>query len=483
MHLRRNQNRTGSGMGSVSMALYQSMPDDVANSDQNPADRLFGRLLEAPGLRVTGGLCRGYRNKITYNVPIVEWSDLAEERLNDICRSVQCWQQQQQQQNDSTPPLTTTATTIREVMVKVSRQNEFMVRVTVQQQEALFAAPPADDDDGSSLLWPASFRDFMLSRHPQIVCLCYNIMSGGGAKPSKDYDSYHFLTPQKFLRETKPTMVDGEYCQMQISPDTFSEVNTNVEDLQFQHKKAWLENEAVADVLLVSGRDVCSFGLLYRRRRRSSNHQNHHHNQDQQQQQSQSQPQDVVAIQHDPLVHRDALINLHRDDNDNDNNATTVLLASKATMVQSLLECTKLITAQSIHCVTTGGRHGMNPAYLQYLVGNAAIQIILYNSCNTKSLVRDMRGFITGGFRIEDFRSFDLFPGTNFTASVTKLKRRPRTLVLPIGPAGVGTCVAFFDKKKRRKVVTRAHACVLFCRENHAGNSSRAVWGGMLSSR
>jgi hypothetical protein len=423
------------------------MPEDVvANSDHNPVDRLFGRLLEAPGLHVSGGLCRGYRNKITYNVPIVAWSDLAEERLNDICRSVQCWQQQQQQ-NDATPPLATTATTattIREVMVKVSRQNEFMVRVTVQQQEALLlfatGAPPIDDDDGSSSLWPVSFRDFMLSRHPQIVCLCYNIMSGGGAKPSKDYDSYHFLTPQRFLRETKPTMVDGEYGQLQISPDTFSEVNTNVEDLQFRHKKVWLENEVVADVLLVSGRDVCSFGLSYRRQRRSSNHHQNHHHQDQPQPQL-PQPQDVVAIQHDPLVHRDALVNLHRDD-DNDNNATTVLLASKATMVQSLLECTKLTTAQSIHCVTTGGRHGMNPAYLQYLVGNEAIQIILYNSCNTKSLVRDMRGFLAGGFWIEDFRSFDLFPGTNFTASVTKLKRRPRTLVLPIGPAGVGTCVA-----------------------------------------
>jgi hypothetical protein len=471
------------------------MPDHVANSDdRNPVDRLFDRLLDAPSLRVTGGLCRGYRNKITYNVPIVEWSDLAEERLNDICWSVQCWQdqqqQQQQQQNDSTPPLaTTTATTIREVMVKVSRQNEFMVRVTVQQQcEAVLlarTAPPADDDDkngpSSSLCWPVSFRDFMLSRHPQIVCLCYNIMSCGGAKPSKDYDSYHFLTPQRFLRETKPTIVDGEYCQLQISPDTFSEVNTKVEDLQFRLKKAWLANEVVADVLLVSGRDVCSFGLAYRRRRR---HQHHH--QDHQQQQSQPPPpQDVVAIQHDPLVHRDALINLHCDD---DNNAT-VLLASKATMVQSLMVCTKLTTAQSIHCVTTGGRHGMNPTYLQYLVTNTAVQIILYNSCNTQSLVRDMRGFLAGGFWIEDFRSFDLFPGTHFTASVTKLKRRPRTLVLPIGPAGVGAlcvalrCVVFMTRKKTRKVVTRAHACLLVGRENHASSSSRAVWGGMLSSR
>lgn len=413
----------------------------IKDEDGHPVDRLFGQLLDAPDLLVRSGQSLGYRNKITYNVPIVEWSDLAEERLNDVCRSVQCWHQQQQQQQESTPSLASSATTIREVMVKVSRQDEFMVRVTVE-------APPAGDvqRDGTIIsphtgsaaaaappVWSAAFRDFLLTRHPQIVCLCFNVMSMTGAKPMKDYDSYRFLTPQRFLVETKPTMMtstmqevdvamdtDGnnggrnveQYCRLQISPDTFSEVNTMVEDLQFRQKKIWLEDEPVADVLLVSGRDICSFGLSYRRRI----------------------DQHVVAVQHDPLVHRDAVVNLQQQDS----GFTTVLLASKATMVDCLVRCPELANARSVHCVTTGGRHGMNPTYLQYLVAHEAIQVILYNSCNTKSLVRDMRGFLTGGFYVADFRSYDLFPGTRFTASVTKLKRRPRTLLLPIGPAGVG---------------------------------------------
>jgi hypothetical protein len=409
----------------------------VKDEHGHPVDRLFGRLLNAPDLLVRSGQSLGYRNKITYNVPIVEWSDLAEERLNDVCRSVQCWQQQQQQK-ELTPSLASNATTtIREVMVKVSRQDEFMVRVTVE-------APPVGDlrDDtivphaGSAAAaaapWSTAFRDFLLTRHPQIVCLCYNVMSITGAKPMKNYDSYRFLTPQRFLVETKPTMMmtstvavdlmdtDGnnggrrnveQYCRLQISPDTFSEVNTVVEDMQFRQKKIWLDDEPVADVLLVSGRDICSFGLSYRRRI----------------------DQHVVAVQHDPLVHRDALVNLQPD-----SGHSTVLLAAKATMVDCLERCPELANARSVHCVTTGGRHGMNPTYLQYLVAHEAIQIILYNSCNTKSLVRDMRGFLSGGFYVADFRSYDLFPGTRFTASVTKLKRRPRTLLLPIGPAGVG---------------------------------------------
>ena len=42
------------------------------------------------------------------------------------------------------------------------------------------------------------------------------------------------------------------------------------------------------------------------------------------------------------------------------------------------------------------------------------------------------------GSAVDDFRSYDFFPGTKYTASVTRLLRRPRTLILPVGPAGTG---------------------------------------------
>jgi hypothetical protein len=93
------------------------------------------------------------------------------------------------------------------------------------------------------------------------------------------------------------------------------------------------------------------------------------------------------------------------------------------------------------------------------------IEDIVYNSCNITSLVKDMRlatvswachSFNSSllffffleryllsdtdglGFAVEDFRSFDFFPGTAFTASVTHIRRKRPVLVLPIGPAGVG---------------------------------------------
>jgi hypothetical protein len=42
------------------------------------------------------------------------------------------------------------------------------------------------------------------------------------------------------------------------------------------------------------------------------------------------------------------------------------------------------------------------------------------------------------GYFIDDFRSYDFFAGTKYSASVLRLLRRPKVLVLPIGPAGAG---------------------------------------------
>lgn len=363
----------------TSKGVGVSLPPRNAQG-MDPVQSLFDTLLGEDTLHVSGD-ANHYRSKIVYNIPLENLSDLAEHRVNEICETILSWKH--------------CSSILREIMVKVSRRNEFMVRLTVIRSSS--------QED-----WQASIKAFLLDKHPNIVCLCYNEVIGESAKPSKHYESFHFLTDQRFLLETTP---DGKY-KYQISPDTFSEVNAYMEDQQCFMKQAWIrEEEACADVLLVSGRDVSSFALCYRR----------------------DETQPVVAIQHDALVHRDAIVNL------NDSNNATVILSSKHEMSERLKGTAVLAQAESVHCVMTGGRHGLDPTYLQYLVSNQAIQCILYNSCSTRSLVRDMRGFLTGGFYVEDFRSYDFFPNTKFTASVTKLKRRPRTLILPIGPAGVGT--------------------------------------------
>jgi predicted kinase len=88
--------------------------------------------------------------------------------------------------------------------------------------------------------------------------------------------------------------------------------------------------------------------------------------------------------------------------------------------------------------VMTGGRKGLDPSYLDFLLQSEQVVTIIYNSCSTKSLVRDMEGLMQA-FHVKDFRSYNFFPGTSYTASLTYLiRKRKTTLVIPVGPAGVG---------------------------------------------
>lgn len=65
---------------------------------------------------------------------------------------------------------------------------------------------------------------------------------------------------------------------------------------------------------------------------------------------------------------------------------------------------------------------------------------MIYDACNHKTLTNDMVLALEGprGYVIEDFMTFDFFPGTDYEASVTMLSRCMETLILPVGPAGTG---------------------------------------------
>jgi predicted kinase len=143
----------------------------------------------------------------------------------------------------------------------------------------------------------------------------------------------------------------------------------------------------------------------------------------------------VLAVQHCPLVHADAVANFERHGHVLD---TTVLHRSKNEMVSGIHHVLQHCVNQPVVGVITGGRKGLDVSYVEYLLKNKDVCAIVYNSCSTKSLLRDMERFIQGGFMVEDFKSYDFLPGTGYTASLTLLKRRPRTLIIPVGPAGVG---------------------------------------------
>jgi predicted kinase len=430
--------------------------------------QLFTTLLDTRELHIASRQTN-YRNKITYSLPIVSddaYSDLAADAINNVCHAVQEWSDSWHavsahilSKEDVEPVCVQSSVIFREIMVKSTRSGSILVRLTVQA-----SGRGTDEYAGDPLAWPeaSSFRGFLLTRFPSIDCLCYNVADESSTtRPSKEAP-LHFLTKNKVVMEVTPNGVD-----YQIGPDTFSEVNHEVELLQWDKTKEWIEDIVTEHlklplsggttrlakqkrILIVSGRDVSSFGLSFGSLRLPSDL---------------FSPADavtgsddklngelgrmfdhVIAIQHCPLVHRDALRNFGRHE---DKVKATVLHISKPDMVHGFeREISKHvcpITGQRpmVVGVMTGGRKGLDPAYIDYLVGNPCVVGIVYNSCATKSLIRDMQGLVHGGFAVDDFRSYDFLPGTGYTASLTKLMRRPRTLILPIGPAGVGkSCLA-----------------------------------------
>jgi hypothetical protein len=68
------------------------------------------------------------------------------------------------------------------------------------------------------------------------------------------------------------------------------------------------------------------------------------------------------------------------------------------------------------------------------------LKLLVYVGCCDATAVNDLLDLLSGdyGFAVADAARFDHFPQTAFTGSALLLLRRPRALVLPVGPAGSG---------------------------------------------
>lgn len=374
--------------------------------------KLFSLLFEArEKLHVPSKNMQHYRNKITYNLPLEGLSPFAEIPLNDACQAIHDWMHESKHE-----------TLFREVMAKSVRDGSMMVRVTVQRKTNTSFAVAGGDGACVKDEWNDAkehFVNHMTKKFPAIVCICYN-ETFDQARPTKDVPFQLLFGESMRVFETSHTGLP-----YQIGADAFCEVNHEVEDLQSVQTIEWIE-EYKGAVLICSGRDINSFGLGFGT---SCN------------KQGEKIFSEVVAVQHCPLVAKDAEANYARHV---DKVKATVLHLNKFEMANGVTKAVDAALERQNHppvvVVTTGGRKGLNPLYVNMLKDHPAVKCIIYNSCSTKSLVRDMEGFMGGphGYYIEDFRSYDFFPGTGYTASVLKLLRRPKTLVLPIGAAGVG---------------------------------------------
>ena len=66
-------------------------------------------------------------------------------------------------------------------------------------------------------------------------------------------------------------------------------------------------------------------------------------------------------------------------------------------------------------------RKGLNPPALQKLARAKSLNPLLYISCNPQALVRDLKGFLEMGWRVDQVIPFDLFPKTRHLEIVTRL--------------------------------------------------------------
>jgi tRNA/tmRNA/rRNA uracil-C5-methylase (TrmA/RlmC/RlmD family) len=409
---------------------------------------------------------------MTYNIPLPDpLSNLAEDEINQVCRQVEAWpdcynnpntgtatsQQRQHQhsqigrkrkgvaneneeseQEETKDTATATATTdteeeavvFREVMVKATRDGSLLVRVTVQRSSTITSSSNEQEHaNNSDASWGASFVQHLRTAFPTIQCVCYNV-AHGRARPPKTAPLYFLYGADRpYVMERTPNGIS-----YQISPDTFSEINHEVERLQFEQTRAWMQEfEGTDAILLVSGRDISSFGVGWGSLKGDRL--------------GEKMFSEVVACQHCPLVNMDAVANFQRNCTDVQG---TVLHLTKQEMAEGISGAVTAAQERQkkkkpsvlvpVVVVLTGGRKGLDSSYITCLLENSSVICIVYNSCSTISLVRDMEHFMGGefGFSIDGFASYDFFPGTKYRASLIRLVRRPKTLVIPVGPAGVG---------------------------------------------
>ena len=381
--------------------------------------QLLTNLFSTNKLHVPSTKTTHYRNKITYNLPLQctdgsnesdsGLSSLADKQLNEVCKSINNWAIERQQSTDSSSD----AFLFREVMAKCSRDGSIMIRLTVQRSININDNSYWNEDTIQA------FTTHLTTLHPNIKCICYN-ETNTKARPTKDAPLHLIHGNNMFLIEQTPS----KGLQYQISPDSFCEVNFEVEDLQYK-QTVKLIKEYQGAILIVSGRDINSYGLGF--------------GSIQNEKTGQKVFSEVLAVQHCPLVAKDAKANFNRYQHEV---KSTVLHLPKDEMADGvskvLEEALKRQNHPPVVVVTTGGRKGLHPSYLNFLTHHKSIVCIIYNSCSLKSLTVDVEGFISGGLYIDDFKSYDFFAGTKYSASVLRLLQRPKILILPIGPAGSG---------------------------------------------
>eukprot|EP01064_Diplonema_japonicum_P021460 TRINITY_DN31000_c0_g1_i1.p1 TRINITY_DN31000_c0_g1~~TRINITY_DN31000_c0_g1_i1.p1 ORF type:complete len:592 (+),score=64.31 TRINITY_DN31000_c0_g1_i1:57-1778(+) len=371
-------------------------------------------LLLADEARLEKGEETAYRNKVTYSIKKgeVKTSPLAVKECNNLCMRLCKWIQ-------AASPISIDYW--HEVSVKCSRKGMFMVKFLIVCSKAKLA--DFIDTEVQQLV-----HDLM---DCGIECMALQ-HSESKVKPKKD-DAY-IIVHGKWLTEKTPW--GDEYL---ISPDTFSEVNHDMENKLWAFMHALLEANRARDLLLM-GRDSNAVFASMPHKMSSC-------------------IKNIVCLPHCPRVFEDLTKNYERTVKANLHVDQTVTLKRVASKWDYTRELCNLKSEREMVVLVNSGRGGLAKETAMSLYNMKQVQQIIYVSCNERTCYQDAEVLLTGAdaFYINSYKSYDFMPGTEYRMQVFDFRREMRCAIIPIGPPGSGksTFAAILKSRNQAAVVER----------------------------
>ena len=202
-----------------------------------------------------------------------------------------------------------------------------------------------------------------------------------------------------------------------VGPETLSQVNHATGAALIRRVSAWIGPAPLANVL-VTGRDInCfGFGLVAPRLAAASR---------------------MWLVTHCPNAHGDALANASRGDA---GAAATLLLEPKGDHQAARIAALAAEEQPPQVAIVTAGRRGVGAACCDAL-RRLPLQTLVYVACCERTLADDCMHLLgAGGFAVVGAERYDHFAGCagEHVGAALLLRRRPPTLLLPVGPAGSG---------------------------------------------
>ncbi|CAE7247076.1 Mpped1 [Symbiodinium sp. CCMP2592] len=300
-----------------------------------------------------------------------------------------------------------------EAALKLTRSGRLGVKLVLRGEEAV---------DSWLKGRGASFAADLRAIVPAVQSVTYQVApAGSDEKPPKSpwhprYPMFKALYGDPFVIEDAPVGLPGQYLPYRLSPDSFSEVNGKAEEAMIQVLCGWVEElvqTGQAKTLCMFGRNSGFIGLALQHRFGFNR---------------------VYAHTHCPVTLADAEASVAM------NSAPGWILGrcEKYDFGGVLAKIPEGEGPLLVH--VTNSRHGLAEGVIPALKRRRDVYAVAYNSCSHLPLPAEWTELCSGpgAFEIRKFRSFDLLAGTEFLSSYFLLVRRPATLILPVGPPGVG---------------------------------------------